>query len=673
MRVAVRHAVAGVLVAWAAGGAAGAQPAGRVETRPLEVPYVAQSAALCGGAAAAMLERYWGRRQVFAEDFAPLLNAARDGIETGALTQAMARRGWHALSFGGSLAVLGGHLGQGRPVIALIQVSPRRYHYVVVVAAGPDAIVFHDPAAQPYETLSPEAFDARWAASDRWMLLVLPHPDRETVLRSSAARPASGASLPCRDLLADAVAHASDRAFDRAEAALARARTECPEASEPLRELAGIRLLQRRAADAVPLAREAVSRDPGDLHAWRVLGTAEFLAERPLRALDAWNRAGEPLADLVRTEGLTRTRHRVVIDRAAIAPGARVTRGVFTRAARRLEEVPAVALARLDLVPVGNGLADMRAAVVERPLMPSAPLALGSLAARAAVTREIQWQVSSPSGGGERFDVAARWWENRPAVSVALSVPVSRPWLSGTLRIEGQFERESYAAVLSGIDRLVEDRRSASLGLSDWATGGLRWEGEVRLDRWAGRPPALGVGGSLEHRLADRFGLRGKARLWPAPGIVAFDAGARWRWRQAGVDRVLTDFDAGVVSDRAPRTLWPGAGTGHGRPLLLRAHPLLDDGTIAAGGIGRRLLHGSVEGRHPVAGLGPLQIAVAAFADTAAIWRGDGPAVRHLDGGIGVRVRIPGEGTLRVDYARGLVDGRNALSAGWILPWPSWP
>ena len=48
----------------------------------LDVPYVAQSEALCGGAASAMVLRYWGARGVSAEEFVSLLNARRDGIET---------------------------------------------------------------------------------------------------------------------------------------------------------------------------------------------------------------------------------------------------------------------------------------------------------------------------------------------------------------------------------------------------------------------------------------------------------------------------------------------------------------------------------------------------------------------------------------------------------------
>ncbi len=42
----------------------------------LDVPYVPQSGALCGGAALAMVLRYWGESGVLAEDFTALVNRA---------------------------------------------------------------------------------------------------------------------------------------------------------------------------------------------------------------------------------------------------------------------------------------------------------------------------------------------------------------------------------------------------------------------------------------------------------------------------------------------------------------------------------------------------------------------------------------------------------------------
>ncbi len=60
---------------------AGAQPHEQSRAHPrgdtlhlLDVPYLPQSEALCGGAAVAMVMRYWGAANVYAETFAGLVD-----------------------------------------------------------------------------------------------------------------------------------------------------------------------------------------------------------------------------------------------------------------------------------------------------------------------------------------------------------------------------------------------------------------------------------------------------------------------------------------------------------------------------------------------------------------------------------------------------------------------
>ncbi len=91
------------------GDTAGRQEDGR---RILDVPYLPQSEDLCGGAALAMVMRYWGERQVFAEDFAPLVDRSRAGILTTTLVAAVGRRGWRSVPFAGDAAA-GARLDRG--------------------------------------------------------------------------------------------------------------------------------------------------------------------------------------------------------------------------------------------------------------------------------------------------------------------------------------------------------------------------------------------------------------------------------------------------------------------------------------------------------------------------------------------------------------------------------
>ena len=57
----------------------------------MDVPFFAQTVDLCGGAAAAMVLRYWGDRDVQAEDFAALVDSTRGGISTLDLVNALRR------------------------------------------------------------------------------------------------------------------------------------------------------------------------------------------------------------------------------------------------------------------------------------------------------------------------------------------------------------------------------------------------------------------------------------------------------------------------------------------------------------------------------------------------------------------------------------------------------
>ena len=97
---------------------------------------------------------------------------------------------------------------------------------------------------------------------------------------------------------------------------------------------------------------------------------------------------------------------------------------------------------------------------------------------------------------------------------------------------------------------------------------------------------------------------------------------------------------------RAPFALWPGAGLGHARGVLLRAHPLLDDGVIAGDVFGRRVYHAGSEWRRWFKpGLRIVPIAPAVFVDVARAEKRLRPgAAWHADAGAGIRIAVPGSG-----------------------------
>jgi outer membrane translocation and assembly module TamA len=99
--------------------------------------------------------------------------------------------------------------------------------------------------------------------------------------------------------------------------------------------------------------------------------------------------------------------------------------------------------------------------------------------------------------------------------------------------------------------------------------------------------------------------------------------------------------------------------------VLLRAHPLLDDGIIRDSVFGRRIVFGGVEAqRWLTVRKWPMRVAPAAFVDVARATRGLEAANdrTQIDAGVGMRVSLPGMGVFRLDVARGLRDGRTVLS-----------
>jgi len=164
----------------------------------------------------------------------------------------------------------------------------------------------------------------------------------------------------------------------------------------------------------------------------------------------------------------------------------------------------------------------------------------------------------------------------------------------------------------------------------------------------------------------DRLALRAGACVWDriddGEALHArLDVSADQRATFSSVIELAARAGWGVVDAAAPRSLWPGAGTGPGRPELLRAHPLLlDDGIINGDAFASSLFTAGIEAtRWMFAGI----LGAAVFVDGAA------PTSMHdliVDAGAGLRVRPPGEhGYVRIDIATGLNQSTHAFSVAW--------
>jgi hypothetical protein len=662
----VRTALAAAVALAPAAASRAGQPASPV--RILDVPYVLQSEELCGGAAAAMVMRFFGATGIYAESFSPLVDKAARGIKGADLIRSLHDRGWQAVSFTGDRQLIERSLEQRHPPIALIEVRPGRFHYVVVLSWSSGRVVVHDPARKPFDVRDEAEFLRAWNRSGRWTLVALP---ASTPAGTSVAAPAeqhelsSPAPGPCGTLVEEAVRLANRGEMDVARRALEQATAQCPGDPAGWRELAGLDALNKDWPRAALNARRALSVDGGDRHAARILATSLFLEGDTLGALRAWNRAGEPALDLVDVRGLERTRYAVALNAMRLHAQARLTPSMLTRAARRLDAVPALAGSSVSYTPKDEGLAQVTGAVIERPVLPANRLAAAAVAVRAGTDREVAVNAASLAGGGELWRASWRWWENRPRLAFGLAAPAP---FGGVWEIAFVNERETYGRETS---LLQQQRRTVSLSFADWATGTIRWEAGIMREQWPGDPATGGLAGIRYQTMDDRLSASARTAVWSQGGAEWLtSAGLEWRSRVRNQGTVLLGrLAASAASAGTPLLSWNGAGSGQGRDELLRAHPLLHDGVIRDAVFGRSLLSGGVEWRRWSAPFKRvLRVAPAVFADTARAYDVPDFADRraHLDVGAGLRLAIPGAGILRSDLAVGARDGNVAFSVGWV-------
>ena len=662
----------------------------------IEVPYLPQTDALCGGAAAAMVFRYWGDAHADAQQFAPLVDRRAGGIAGHVLTEAVKARGWRAAPIAGSsIGALGARVHDGQPVIVLLPERADRYHYVVVIGVSDGEVVVHDPAWGPSRIIRANDFEREWKAAEFWSLVILPpvvsttSPNQERATPSATAPqlpdpssdrqrvpPSVGAVDDCDARLALALDQIRAQGLDRADALLGDVRAACPAAAGPIRELSGVRFAQRRWSDAAALARDALRKEPHDEYALDVLGSSLFMQHDEMGALRAWNQIGKPRVNRVRIDGLHRTRYQLVAELMAIQPNMLLTADAYARARQRLGELPDQAITRLAVKPEADGFATVDVVVVEIAPVPRGAVEWAGAAAKAIANREADISVPGATGQGEVWSAGWRWGSNRPGVSVGFAAPHVRG-LPGTWRFDGAWQSDTYGGFQS--PRIVESRSHGGLTISDWLSGRVRYSVAAGLDAWSGERKAASIGGSLERLAWDgRLRLEADATRWTVVGSGSGFAslGAHATFRSSPDTRGWVARGAiGIerVGDSAPLSLWPGAGEGLARAPLLRAHPLLTDGVVDLSGssaFGRTLAFGSGEEQRWFERLPFVRLGVAGFVDVARASRQEaaGQTPVHLDLGAGLRVKIPGTpGVLRADVAHGLRDGANALTFGWLF------
>jgi hypothetical protein len=398
------------------------------------------------------------------------------------------------------------------------------------------------------------------------------------------------------------------------------------------------------------------------------------MAGEPEGALDAWNRAEQPRVRCINVEGLVRTPRVTVIEYLGPSRAALLTPGRFARIERRLSELAIASGPRLRFDPVTGGVATLTPIVPERDVIPQGIQGWGVVGVRALFLQEIQVNVISPMGRGEVWTPSYRWSRNRPRTRLRYEAPAPGR-LPGMVRGEVFLENQTYQYAPLGADIFRQPRQRINVGLSDWMTSWLRWEGSTAFDRIDSRS-FLALEGSLNARaFGDRFAVILSGGQWSSSVDGASFSGGELVATARSTARpevpVLTMLvGAAYASDSAPLAVWPGLSSGEGRNSLLRAHPLRTNSVIVGDVFGRELVFGTLEFEYPVqTRFAP--IGVAAFVDAGRAGRrlvpGESPF--HVDIGTGIRFNTSGTGKVRLDIGYGLRDNDVELSAGYVVPW----
>ena len=594
-----------------------------------EVPFVPQGPMLCGGAAAAMVERYWGTRGVYDEDFDHLVRDGEGGIRASELSAALRRRGYGVRAITNRPLEVLEAVERAVPPILLLASGNGKLHYVVMVGFDSDEISIHDPDFGPSRRVPRAELMGRWSASRYLALLVVPDSAQR---HASAAPPPHGAGAGSDP----------DSLPSSADSALALLRSGDYGAAQA----AAMPLLEGRPSE----------RETGR----RILATAAYLAGDPDGALDHWNAVGEPRVDLVEISGARHSRYHALQGRTGVEPGQILTRPALELARRRLAESPAVRRARVDYQPLPDGTVEVRAAVLERERTPP-PALIAAEALGAIATKEVALEVGPFAGAPGRWRIEGAWRVAQRRLRGAFAT--SSPALPGVAHVFIEWRAERYAATPTSEGSTVaaeEQRTGGWAELAEWIRPSLRVSARVGVERWSHGGRMLAVGSGAQWAVAGDDGrLSIDVDAWTGAasdvlraglrGALEVPVGSHGSWR--------AEAGAVVVSAGAPRLLWEGAGTGRVRAPLLRAHPLEDGDVLDGAAFAPRLAHATLE-RRVFLRRGPLRVGAAAFVDAAITGHPSRRGGVWLDGGAGLFADV-GEEEVALDLAHG--------DEGWVL------
>jgi len=384
--------------------------------------------------------------------------------------------------------------------------------------------------------------------------------------------------------------------------------------------------------------------------------------------------------------GLDRIRPSLVASIADLDPTEPATRSEVERAARRIDSIPGVSSTRVVYLPSENGSAAVNVEITERSRVPRGFAGWATVGGGGALSDEARVDFANLPSYGEVWAIGYRWSRPRERVMARLEVPVRH--VPGIVSIEGLIERQTYRPAIAGIafagtrlegEDLVQRRRRIGVQVSDWATGSWRWMSGAAFDS-IGERPYLGVDAGLDRRAAgDHVSLLVETGFWSplAEGDRFASAMTILAWRSSTEEAPISfygELGMSAVTAHTPLAIWPGSHTSAERGGSLRAHPLRESDVISGDVFGRRVMFGSITSEQLLKVTPFGRLSVAEFIDTGRAWQrlpGLPASPFHVDIGLGIRLAgSKAGGTVRLDIAHGMRDGRNHFSAGFVKSWP---
>jgi hypothetical protein len=441
-------------------------------------------------------------------------------------------------------------------------------------------------------------------------------------------------------------------------------------------ERGGLRFLQGRHADAVRDLRVAL-RSGEDPYARDLLASALLLLERPVEAVEAWNRIGQPRLVRVTVRGPSHTRDHVVRRELRVREGERLDADGLRATILALQETGAFADVGVRASVVKERDVELELLLVERHGF-GQPIELATATLSNLLVGRARLRYANLGGRGIGIGAFYRWEGVRPRLDAAVDWP--RPFgLPFQWRLAGYRERQPYddraetplRHKARGIDmafRRVLDGRTVGEGTLHW-----RRRSFDRPVSFAPPGTLSMIGAGLSRTLFEAPQQRLDAALSGRLSSPTFGSDVAYHAATFSLRYRLGPAESRLVgralwargTSRMPLDQMYAPGTAPDGEYPLRGHHLRRNGLLGIAPIGRELRLGNLEWRRELwtgatAGLG-----FVLFQDVAQVQHPAIGASKVLwDTGIGIRVRVGGTVAFRMDYGRSWGDGASALTIG---------